>query len=906
MKKRFKKLLALIGSVVVLGNTMINPFSAFARQILGQTDFDKGIGLPWHIVKSGTASMDFEMVDGRFKIIINNPGGISNGGEDRWDCQFRHKGLKLIKEHTYEVSYEISASRAGQYFTKIGNYDSTTVGSANAGEIWHSNGLDLYTNREQSYSNGWDLIKIEAGETKKVKMRFKPLESLDVAEWAFHLGGDGQYTFGGCFPAGTVIYFDNMSLIDLDAKDGDYEEAEVFVNNDISLNQLGYFPELQKKATYAMFEGEERTPLDDKEEKPFTIEKDGEVVYTGKTQYKGFDADSGNYIQVLDFSDFKTEGKDYVIKCGDKTSVKFDIGYDIYKGLYDDALNYFYLNRSGQEILSEYVVATRYTQERSKLTREAGHESDIAYVQSQWLDRYAVDGSDVERTLSQDVTGGWYDAGDYGKYVVNGGISAWTLQNIYERALSNGTADKYKDGTVLIPENNNKVPDILDESRYQMEFMIKMIVKDGPLKNMVYHKIHDFKWTALGLSPAASTVVKDLYRIIKPPSTAATLNLAATSAQAARLWKEYDEEFAQKCKEVAINTYEAAVKNPAVYAPAQSNTGGGPYNDTYLNDDFYWAACEMYLLTGEENYLEDMKKSTHYLEMPSDLGIDSTGQRTSFTWGSTQGLGTASLLVNAEKLPQEIKETVIKNVCDAADAYVSMTENQGYGIPLMQSPMFENGGTGYDWGSNSAVVNNALVIAMAYDITKDNKYLNAVSSSLDYIFGRNPMENSYVTGYGENHTKYPHHRYWAFQLDSNYPIAPSGVLSGGPNSAMQDPYIQGMGYKIGEVPPQKCYLDNIESYSTNECTINWNAPLTWIAAFMNEYVSENEEETVYELGDIDLSGNIDNIDLVDLCQVLIKEKTLNQSQKSYADLNNDNQVDIADAIILKQKLLGDK
>jgi endoglucanase len=193
---------------------------------------------------------------------------------------------------------------------------------------------------------------------------------------------------------------------------------------------------------------------------------------------------------------------------------------------------------------------------------------------------------------------------------------------------------------------------------------------------------------------------------------------------------------------------------------------------------------------------------------------------------------------------------------------------------------------------------------MAYDITKDNKYLNAVSSSLDYIFGRNPMENSYVTGYGENHTKYPHHRYWAFQLDPNYPIAPSGVLSGGPNSAMQDPYIQGMGYKIGEVPPQKCYLDNIESYSTNECTINWNAPLTWIAAFMNEYVSENSEETVYELGDINMSGNIDNIDLVDLCQVLIKEKTLNQSQKSYADLNNDSQVDIADAIILKQKLLG--
>ena len=95
-----------------------------------------------------------------------------------------------------------------------------------------------------------------------------------------------------------------------------------------------------------------------------------------------------------------------------------------------------------------------------------------------------------------------------------------------------------------------------------------------------------------------------------------------------------------------------------------------------------------------------------------------------------------------------------------------------------------------------------------------------------------------MTGYGTHTVKYPHHRYWANLIDSNYPLAPCGVLSGGPNSGMQDPWVRGMGWKKGTISPAKCYLDHIEAWSVNECTINWNSPLAWLAGFLTQYTAD--------------------------------------------------------------------
>ena len=135
----------------------------------------------------------------------------------------------------------------------------------------------------------------------------------------------------------------------------------------------------------------------------------------------------------------------------------------------------------------------------------------------------------------------------------------------------------------------------------------------------------------------------------------------------------------------------------------------------------------------------------------------------------------------------------------------------------------------YVWGSNSNILNNLQVIATAYDLTGRSRYRDGVLQGLDYIFGRNALNHSYVTGYGEVSAQNEHTRWYAHELDPTMPNPPKGTLAGGANSGIQDPYAQS---KLTGCVAQFCYIDDIQSWSTNELTINWNAPLAWVSAFV--------------------------------------------------------------------------
>ncbi len=144
-------------------------------------------------------------------------------------------------------------------------------------------------------------------------------------------------------------------------------------------------------------------------------------------------------------------------------------------------MNYFYQNRAGVDISADYITSQGKNASKSKLECKAGHNPDQAFIQTKWVRNYADDGSDVEADLTIDCTGGWYEGNDYSKYVPNGAISVWMLQNMYERALSgenNSDVKKFADnsGTVVIPEAGNKYPDLLDEARVELEWMFKMLV----------------------------------------------------------------------------------------------------------------------------------------------------------------------------------------------------------------------------------------------------------------------------------------------------------------------------------------------------------------------------------------------------------------------------------------------
>jgi endoglucanase len=305
--------------------------------------------------------------------------------------------------------------------------------------------------------------------------------------------------------------------------------------------------------------------------------------------------------------------------------------------------------------------------------------------------------------------------------------------------------------------------------------------------------------------------------------------MAATAAQSYRLWQAYDAVFAQKCLNAAEVAWHAANSNSVIYAP-HHEIGGGPYNDNYVQDEFYWAAVELYLATGDAEYKTALMDSPHYLELPSSFAVGApsdAGLTTPFTWGSVQGLGTVSLVLVPNGLPAADVAQARSNLVAAADVWLGNIEAQGYRLPMIAN---QTDG-GYPWGSNSFTLNCMVAMAYAYDFTGLDKYFNGVAEGMDYLLGRNAMDQCYVTGYGARPLVNPHHRFWSHQADNTFPLAPAGAISGGPNTGFEDPVIQAA--ITPDTPNQKVFIDNIESWSSNEITINWNAPFAWTLAFLD-------------------------------------------------------------------------
>ena len=180
---------------------------------------------------------------------------------------------------------------------------------------------------------------------------------------------------------------------------------------------------------------------------------------------------------------------------------------------------------------------------------------------------------------------------------------------------------------------------------------------------------------------------------------------------------------------------------------------------------------------------------------------------------------------------------------------------------------------------------------------------------MDYILGRNVIEQSYVTGYGEHCLQYPHHRWWSGQLNSiDFPYAPDGVLSGGPNSEMQDPMIQGAGYKAGALAPMACYLDNVEAWSVNECTINWNSPLVWVASFLEDEAPNVGSGTTSNSGATTTTTTTTATTTSGTATTTsggtTTTKGSNDGDDLIGDVNVDGKVDLTDAICMNKYLAG--
>jgi endoglucanase len=604
----------------------------------------------------------------------------------------------------------------------------------------------------------------------------------------FPAAGYGQLTFhlGGQTFDNTVCV-DNVSVIGGVLPPPGLEPAPP-----IRVNQVAYVPGLPKQASVAT---ESTTPV------AWTLKNAaGAAVASGQTVPRGLDPASNENVHSIDFSAYDTPGTGYTLSVGADTSFPFDISASALTGLRKDSLAFFYHQRSGTPIEEQYVGAP--------YARPAGH---VNVAPNQGDDAVPCR-ADLACGYTLDVRGGWYDAGDHGKYVVNGGISAWQLQNTYERTVLRGDPASLGDGTLAIPERANGVPDILDEARWEIEFLLRMQVPDGqPLAGMAHHKIHDQQWTGLPTLPHEDAQPRRL----SAPSTAATLNLAAAAAQASRLWAQHDPAFAARTLAAAEKAYAAAKAHPDMLADPADGQGGGTYSDSTVTDEFYWAAAELFATTGR--YRTDVTSHPLYGgESFSDRGFD---------WAATGALGDITLALVRTSLPAADVSAIRTALVATADTHLSNMAQAGHPAPYRT----EDGR--YEWGSNGLIANNGVVLALAYDFTRQAKYRDGAFTTMDYLLGRNPVNYSYVSGYGDQPVRNVHHRFWANQLDPSLPIAPPGSLSGGPNSWLQDPVAARL---LTGCPPQRCFVDHVEAYSVNEVTVNWNSALAWLANWTAE------------------------------------------------------------------------
>lgn len=577
----------------------------------------------------------------------------------------------------------------------------------------------------------------------------------------------------------------------------------------IRVDQIGYEITGPKVAVIA---GQGSAPL------PWRlIDAAGRTVAQGTTLPFGPEPASGETVQRIDFGGYRQPGTGYRLTVNGLRSQPFAIMARPFRQLATDAMGFFYQQRSGVPILARYV-------QRPDLARAAGHRNEIATCFA-GTDQQGVRWPGCDYRLN--VTGGWYDAGDQGKYVVNGGLSAWTLLDIHERLAALGDPDAFADGRLPIPENANGRDDLLDEARVEVEFLLAMQVPDGrrltlPMRagrgpagdfrtidagGLVHSKVADEAWTALPTAPADDRMRRFLY----PPTTAATLNMVAVAAQAARVWRTIDPAFAARALAAARRGWLAAERNPALYASSDF-AGSGGYGDMQLDDERFWAAAELYATTGDPAFATAITGSP-FLDR-GGIGI---------SWGDTALAGLLTLATVPNRLPPATVAAIRHRVETLADQVLAERQRSGYRLPMA--------GVRYEWGSNSTMLNRAILLGVAWQIGRKPAWRDAVVDVADYLLGRNALDQSFVSGFGTRAMQRPHHRFWAKAADPRFPGPPPGVLSGGPNStAMTDEVSKTMrGRCIG----QTCWIDDHRAFTMNEVAINWNAPLVWVAAFLD-------------------------------------------------------------------------
>ncbi|MCR5206216.1 MAG: glycoside hydrolase family 9 protein [Lachnospiraceae bacterium] len=556
----------------------------------------------------------------------------------------------------------------------------------------------------------------------------------------------------------------------------------------IRVNMLGFLPGLPKNIV--LLSDNDLNVLDEK----------GNQVKSFSGISLRFDEASGDNVASVDLGDLP-EGK-YILKSGN-TEREITVKADAYHEVTDALIKGLYYQRCGCALEEKHAGI---------YTHGACHTAPA----SEW----------GNETVKKTVLGGWHDAGDYGKYVGPGAVTVAHMLYAY-LLFPKGCSDDLN-----IPETGNGTPDILNEARWELEWILKMQKDDGSF----YHKLTKAKFAPF-IMPEDDKEPEYFMSV----SHCATEAAIAVLALAARVYEKFDKDFSEKMLDAALKGWKWVEENPEFKPYAQpEGVNTGYYGDWSDKDERFWAACELFATTGDAKFktkaeqiykdakdpdiikkelegnpfFERMKKWNPDFKIPIGLNV------TQYGWTDVSGLGSfCCLFVLSEAAGEILYDELKSDFLTKSAETLNLVKSSGYGTAIEANR--------YVWGSILSVMSNAMTMIIDWKLTGNTEMRDGALNQLNYALGLNALDISFITGFGERRVMNPHHR--PSGSDGIEEPVP-GLISGGPNKGMNYPEVK---ERLGDTPAAKYFIDETFSADTNEIAIYWNSPAIFVAACFN-------------------------------------------------------------------------